>query len=102
MSNNHLNSTVPPSFFDLSSLTYLYLSNNTLTGSIPSSFGDSKSLAAIWLDGNDLSGTVPAVPVPNGWPKMSKYFAPYVSIVCDRINTSRLTLFLYRGVTTRA
>ena len=72
MSNNALDGGIPSSFFDLPSLTNLYLSNNTLAGTIPSSFGDSTTLEAIWLDGNKLNGTIPGVPTPNGWPKISE------------------------------
>jgi Leucine-rich repeat (LRR) protein len=71
-SDNHLNGTIPSSFFYLPGLSNLYLMNNAFSSIIPSTFGESTMLEALWLNGNRLTGSIPAVPSPGGWPKLSK------------------------------
>jgi len=56
-----LQGTIPPSFSNLTRLTFLSLAGNRLNGSIPSSFSNLQHLIHLYLSSNSLSGQIPDV-----------------------------------------
>jgi Leucine-rich repeat (LRR) protein len=59
LSINKLHGRLPPSFGNLTSLTYLDLSQNAIEGSIPSSIGKLCRLKYFCLSENNMTGTLP-------------------------------------------
>eukprot|EP00567_Pseudictyota_dubia_P004580 CAMPEP_0197441490 /NCGR_PEP_ID=MMETSP1175-20131217/7746_1 /TAXON_ID=1003142 /ORGANISM="Triceratium dubium, Strain CCMP147" /LENGTH=1129 /DNA_ID=CAMNT_0042971775 /DNA_START=147 /DNA_END=3536 /DNA_ORIENTATION=+ len=57
--NRYLNGTLPSTWGQLSSLTYLALYHNQISGSIPSSWGHMKSLEELGLQSNRIIGSIP-------------------------------------------
>ncbi|URE33146.1 LRR receptor-like serine threonine-protein kinase [Musa troglodytarum] len=60
LSNNNINTTLPPFFCNMDSLQVLDLSNNHLSGEVPNCKSPSLTfLQSLHLNGNDLSGKFP-------------------------------------------
>ncbi|KAK4794371.1 hypothetical protein SAY86_012365 [Trapa natans] len=59
LSNNSINSTLPPDISSCQRLSHLDLSQNLLTGSLPSSLADLPTLRYLDLTGNNFSGEIP-------------------------------------------
>ena len=59
LSGNKLQGTLPSSFGNLTSLTFLDLSDNTIEGVIPSSIGALCNLNILHLSINNMTGTLP-------------------------------------------
>ncbi|KAJ4782812.1 Protein kinase family protein [Rhynchospora pubera] len=59
LSNNYLNSTIPPEIGKLINVGKIVLSNNRLSGGIPSTIDGCQVLEGLYLDRNLLQGTIP-------------------------------------------
>ncbi|KAJ4782814.1 receptor-like protein kinase 2 [Rhynchospora pubera] len=59
LSNNYLNSTIPPEIGKLKNVGTIILSGNRLYGEIPSTIDGCQVLESLYLGGNLLQGTVP-------------------------------------------
>ncbi|CUG77854.1 GP46-like surface antigen, putative [Bodo saltans] len=71
---NYIQGTLPISWWNMSSLWYLYLYSNSLSGTLPVSWGNMSSLWYLDLSTNSLSGTLPA-----SWGNVSNLLQLYLS-----------------------
>lgn len=59
LQSNGLTGSIPPEFWDLTSLVLVYLDSNSVSGSIPPQVENLTSLQDLRLGSNELSGSIP-------------------------------------------